>query len=552
MSLRPREMAPVPEETARIAHAAFPKGNMFMRLRDELGAIYQDERFAALYPKRGQPARTPWRLALVLVMQFAEGLSDRQAAEAVRSRIDWKYALALELTDPGFDSTVLSEFRTRLVQGSAEQAMLDALLDTCREKKWLAGRGRQRTDSTHVLGAIRALNRLECVGEAMRHALNSLAVAAPDWLREQIQPEWKDRYGPRVEDYRLPKSQPDRQAHAELIGADGYALLDRIYAVNAPSWLRQVPAIETLRRIWLQQYYRTETQTCWRTEQEGLPPSARFLNSPYDPDAHYAKKRSTSWVGYKVHLTETCDDDRPHLITHVETTAAPTADSDAMEPIHGALAATDLLPSVHLVDTGYVDAKLLVSSRGEHDVDLLGPARVDDHWQAQEAKGFAASCLAIDWERQQAICPAGRASASWTPARDHRGHPVLKIKFSSADCGGCPHRPDCTRSGRARRTLTVQPPEQYAALQAARQRQETAEFAKQYSKRAGIEGTLSQAVRTFGLRRARYLGQAKTHLQHILIAASLNVTRIGLWLAGEPRAQTRKSRFLVLVQSQAA
>lgn len=392
MSLRPREMAPVPEETARIAHAAFPKGNMLMRLRDELGAIYQDERFAALYPKRGQPAQTPWRLALVLVMQFAEGLSDRQAAEAVRSRIDWKYALALELTDSGFDSTVLSEFRTRLVEGSAEQAMLDALLDTCREKKWLAGRGRQRTDSTHVLGAIRALNRLECVGEAMRHALNSLAVAAPDWLREQIQPEWKDRYGPRVEDYRLPKSQPDRQAHAELIGADGYALLDRIYAVNAPSWLRQVPAIETLRRIWLQQYYRTETQTCWRTEQEGLPPSARFLNSPYDPDAHYAKKRSTSWVGYKVHLTETCDDDRPHLITHVETTAAPMADSDAMEPIHGALAATDLLPSVHLVDTGYVDAKLLVSSRGEHDVDLLGPARVDDHWQAQEAKGFAASC----------------------------------------------------------------------------------------------------------------------------------------------------------------
>src|ERR671921_495667 len=176
MSLKPSPIQPVPEETARIARAAFRKGNPLLKLRDELGAIFADADFADLFPKLGQPALPPWRLALVTVLQFREGLPDRQAAEAVRSRIDWKYLLGLELTDPGFDSTVLSEFRTRLVEGSAERRMLDAILELCRARKWLAARGRQRTDSTHVLGMIRALHRLECAGETMRHALDSLAV----------------------------------------------------------------------------------------------------------------------------------------------------------------------------------------------------------------------------------------------------------------------------------------------------------------------------------------------------------------------------------------
>ena len=186
MSLRPKEIPPIPEETRRIAEAAFPRGNIYMRMRDELGAIYDDHLFASLFPPRGQPAASPWRLALTTVMQFAEGLSDRQAAEAVRSRIDWKYALSLELTDPGFDHTVLSEFRTRLVAGQAEQLLLETLLARVRERGLLKARGRQRTDSTHVLAAIRILNRLELVGETVRHALNSLAVVAPDWLRAQV------------------------------------------------------------------------------------------------------------------------------------------------------------------------------------------------------------------------------------------------------------------------------------------------------------------------------------------------------------------------------
>lgn len=188
MSLQPSPIEPVPEETARVAEAAFPRGHAYMRLREELGVLYRDTDFRALFSDVGQPAESPWRLALVLVMQYAEGLSDRQAADAVRDRIAWKYALGLELTDPGFDASVLSEFRARLVAGNAEYRLLDLLLARCKAAGLVKARGKARTDSTHVLAATRALNRLETVGETMRHALNTLASVAPDWLRERLDP----------------------------------------------------------------------------------------------------------------------------------------------------------------------------------------------------------------------------------------------------------------------------------------------------------------------------------------------------------------------------
>ena len=179
----PSRIRQSPKRPQRVAHAAFPKGTLCLRIADELGPLYRDDEFTDLFPNRGQPAASPARLALASVLQFVEGLSDRQAADAVRGRIDWKYALGLELTDPGFDHTVLSEFRSRLVNGQAEQRLLDTLLDQLKELGLIRERGRQRTDSTHVLAAIRVLNRLERVGETMRAALNELAVITPDWLQ---------------------------------------------------------------------------------------------------------------------------------------------------------------------------------------------------------------------------------------------------------------------------------------------------------------------------------------------------------------------------------
>jgi len=246
MSLKPRMFDPVPDETSRVAKAAFPNGNVYMQMRDAFGALYADEAFAPLFSPRGQPGAAPACLALVTVMQFAEGLSDRQAANAVRGHIDWKYALGLELTDPGFDASVLSEFRSRLIAGQAEAQLFELMLTRFREAGLLKARGQQRTDSTHVLGAIHTLNRLECVGETLRRALNVLAVVAPDWLRAQVPPEWFDRYSRRFENYRLPPGKPERYALAETIGADGFQLLRWVYATTTPAWVRQIPAVEVL------------------------------------------------------------------------------------------------------------------------------------------------------------------------------------------------------------------------------------------------------------------------------------------------------------------
>src|ERR1700712_1680005 len=222
MSLRPQSpLPPVPEDTARVAQIAFRRGNPYLLLRARLGTVFADTEFADLYPKRGQPAYAPWRLALVTLLQFREGLSDRQAAEAVRGRIDWKYLLALDLADPGFDRSVLCEFRGRLLGNAAVDRLLAHVRDAAREAGLLKARGRQRTDSTHVLAAIRSLNRVELVAETLRAALNDIAEVAPDWLRVLAPPEWPERYDVRIEDMRLPEAGPKRDAFVSQGGAGG-------------------------------------------------------------------------------------------------------------------------------------------------------------------------------------------------------------------------------------------------------------------------------------------------------------------------------------------
>ncbi|MDP9427275.1 MAG: IS1182 family transposase [Actinomycetota bacterium] len=555
MSLHPHQPESVPENTARVARAAFPRHNLYIRMRDRLGTIFEDGRFVHLFPRRGQPGESPWRLALVTIFQFLENLSDRQAADAVRGRIDWKYALSLELEDPGFDHTVLSEFRTRLVDGGSERLLLDVLLERFRSEGLLKAGGRQRTDSTHVLAAVRAVNRFVLVQESMRAALESLAVVAPEWLRDQAQPEWVERYGHRAEEYRLPDKKEQRLRVAEVIGADGAGLLEAVYRSDSPGWLRQVPAVDVLRRVWVQNYVYKEGRLRFRNEEDGIPPSSRFISSPYDPDAHYSVKRSTCWLGYKAHLTETCEEDSPNLITNVETTPAPTFDGDATPLVHQRLRERGLLPETHIVDGGYLDAELLVDSQREYGVELLGPVLGDRKWQAKEGKGFDAQSFMIDWEGEKATCPEGHESISWTPAIDGRGKHVIKIKFSTKDCRVCPSQELCIRSEKkyVRRAVTVRPREEHEALNRRREYQSTQEYAKEYAIRAGIESTISEGVRALGLRRTRYVGLARTHLGHVLTAAAIDFLRVGEWLAGTQRGKTRQSRFAnLMIQAAAA
>ena len=465
----------------------------------------------------------------------------------------------MPLDDDGFDASVLSGFRARLIAGGAERRLFETVLERLKAHQLVKPRGRQRTDSTHVLGAVRSLNRLECVTETLRAALNALASVAPEWLRRHADPAWMERYGRQASDYHVPQGEAKRRAHAEQIGHDGHQLLAVITAPGAPAWLREIPAVELLRQVWVQNFCLIDNAPTagpeagasgeaarlvqWRTDQEGLPPSLLMAASPYDPEVHYAKKRATTGIGYKVHLTETCDEGGPHLITHVETTPAPVVDRDALADIHAALEAKSLLPGTHLADAGYVAADQLVASR-KKGVTLLGPAPKDYQWQAQSGEGFTVRDFLLDWDREVATCPAGHQSRSWLP--DYwQGRTAFKVRFSTTHCRTCSLKPQCTRSGR--RLLTLRPREEHEMLEAAREREAQPAFAKKYQQRAGIEGTISAGVRTLHLRRSRYIGLAKTHLQHVLTAAAMNLTRIAAWLGGTPLARTRQSAFTKLM-----
>lgn len=320
-------------------------------------------------------------------------------------------------------------------------------------------------------------------------------------------------------------------------------MLEAIGTTPALNWLAHVRAEEILRRVWVQQFELIEGQVHFRAN-DNIPPAANMICSPYDIEATYGRKLTTWWVGYKVHLTERCDEDAPRLITHVETSRAANGDVDVTPLIHQALKEKNLLPAEHLTDTNYAEAKQFVQSRQMYGIDLIAPTRADNKWQAKEKQGFDASSFSIDWQAHKATCPAGQESISWTPAIDNHSNEVIKIKFSMKDCKPCPLKEHCTKAPRRAISLRVQ--EHHQALQEVRARQKDAPFWETYRSRSGIEGTISQGVRAFGMRRSRYRGMQKTHFQHLMCATCINLVRALAWLEGQPLAQTRTSRFTAL------
>jgi transposase len=546
MSLKPSIVEPVPAETARIARAAFPKGNLYISMRDELGTLFADSDFTALYSTRGQPAFAPWRLALITVMQFLENLSDRQAADAVRSRIDWKYTLSLELSDSGFDYSVLSNFRERLLIADPQSVILDRVLGLLREKKLLKERGKQRTDSTHVLASIRVMNRLELVTETVRAALNELAAVAPDWTASIALPDWFTRYAQRIEDTRLPRGEKAREEFALAVGRDGFLLL-KLINEQQPDLLK-LEKIQSLQRVWERHFARNETgEVYWRKNAE-LSRAATAIESPYDTEARHSNKHQLSWTGYKVHLSETCDAGLPRLITNVHTTVATTQDVASTSDIQESLSKKDLLPTRHFVDTGYVDAGLVVESNQRYGVELFGPTRLNSSWQ-KKTGGYDASMFSIDWDSQKATCPEGKQSVYWYEhqTNERYSRSVVLIKFKVKDCLECPSRDKCVRNkaGHARRLKPPLRPE-YEALMKTRHLLSTEEGQREYRNRAGVEGTLSQAVRRGSLRRSRYRGLQKTNLQEVATATGINLLRTINFLNKKPLAKTRVSRFAKL------
>ena len=508
------------------------------------------------------------------VLQRAEKLTDRLAAGAVRTRLDWKYLLGLSLDDPGFDHTVLAEFRGKVAEAGLEQVALDALLGRLVSAGLVKAGGKQRTDSTHVVAAVAALNRLELAGESVRGAAEALAAAHPAWLEQRIcVPDWTRRYGTPMTAWRPPASQAKQDELAIAYARDGYALLEAVYDESSPAWLRELPAVDVLRWVLVQNYTRTITgngrEVIKRREKEpegdGLPPGHARIASPYDTDARWGVKRDTFWLGYKLHVTETCDDEPrcgcpgeggagrrghdkdcaapafPNLITHVATTGATVTDNQMTSVIHDELAGKTLAPGRHYLDSGYLSAALLVSEAARHGIALIGPLLADTPAQARAGNGYARADFAVDYGSKTVTCPQGRTAASWTPCTQH-GKDAIVATFSASDCGPCPARSLCTTSGKNRRQLTVPPRDLAQAQAAARAAENTIPFQADYARRAGVEGTMHQAT-SHGARRTRYRGLPKTSLDHVYMACALNLLRLHAYWTGTPLDRRRTSHL---------
>jgi transposase len=538
-------------------------------VRDKLGEWLSDEQFTGAYGVRGKPGWSPSRLALVTIFQKAENLTDRQAAECVRTRIDWKYALGLDLANPGFDHSILSEFRARVAAGGLDQVVLDTLLERLAADGLVGAGATMRTDSTHVISAVRDLNRLELAGESVRACLEQLVVAAPQLAAQLLDDSWGTRYAARVDTWRMPGATARRHELALAYGRDGHALLTAVYAAAASdpdqAFLARLRQVEVLRIVLVQNYLTVtdeqgrEVITRREAEVEGLPPGRFRIASPYDTDARWGVKRDTFWNGYKVHVTETCDTASPatdsdgdgatatppHLIVNVQTTDATVPDNQMTEPIHARLGQRGLLPGEHLVDSGYPSAELLVSSQTKYGITLVTPMLADTSPQARAGAGFERTAFAIDFDAQHATCPQGRTSSSWNPVTQ-RGTPTIVITFSQTDCGPCPVRELCTTSASRRRQLTVHTRQVHQAQLATRATAATKDFQARYALRAGVEGTIRQGVAITGMRRARYRGLDKTRMEHTYAAVALNLIRLGAWWNGHPLDRTRTSHLACL------
>lgn len=549
MSLKPQPRQGVPEATARLARELYKKkGNIYLAIHDELDGIFRDEDFEELYAHEGKPGVAAWRVGLACMVQHMENLTDEQTVAQITSRIDLKYLLEMELTDIGFDKTVLSKFRQRLVACEQENRLLERLVEVLGEKGHIKGRGKQRTDSTIVLAAIRETTRIECVGEAVRQVLDRMATETPEWLQERVPQVWYDRYGRRFEINRITRDKTEKTALAETIGADGQQIIQWLAAADVPDFSDRVQAaVKMLKAIWEQQYKTDEKGILrWRNSKE-LAPCGQLIESPHDPEVRYGTKRGRTYLGYKTHVTETCDEDKPHLIINVITTAASEQDNVIVDMLYEQLDKADLLPGEHLLDSGYLDAAHLVSLPETYQVQLTARVREAQLPIGKGPDAFVRQDFHIDWDRQCVTCPQGHQSATWIHTAEKRRNDqyqkIVQVRFAASTCQSCPVKARCTTSTRHGRSIQFLPRIQHEALMAARQRQHTAPFKARYKLRAGVEGTISTLTGPFSMRRSRYIGQARTQLQAAVTAVGYNVCRWFDHHCEKPLARTRITPF---------
>lgn len=532
MSMQMNWNEAIPADTVQVGLAILAEDEAYRLVGDGVSELLSLRDFGWLYSQLGRGAICPIILALVTVFQFLENVPDRVAAHWAVTRIDWKYALHMPLTWQGFHFSDLSNFRQRLLEHGAERLVFEKVLNWVRACGLLKKHSKQRSDSTHVVGCVERLSRLELAWETLRVVLRAIQVAASDWYEEVIPAVFDEAYGERQSDWRL--NQEEVEQEMQKVGSDGFWLLDRL-SETAASVVLNLPEVATLGLVWEQQFERQpETKRVKVRSSRRRGQGKDTIVSPHDPEARWSEKRSQTWIGYRLEVTETAEDDvSGQFITDIDIVAANVYDSETVEDIQERLIARDLKPEEHYVDQAYPSGPNLAHS-ARRGIDLLGPVSLDT---AGKPQGYRQSDFELDFEAKQATCPMGKTSAVWYQRPQPDGYVGAEIQFKG-QCVGCPVRVDCA-PGKSGRSLKVNP--YHTLLSQRRAEQETQAFKEKMKRRPAVEGTISELTRAHGARRARYRGMAKVRLQMLFVGAAANLKRLTRILAAQKRAATAAS-----------
>jgi transposase len=512
MSLQPKVRTKIPSDTAVLGRKLLARDNPYRLIGERLADLIQDEDFSSLYSPIGGPAISPSLLALVTIFQLMEKLPDRSAAAAVVMRIDWKYALHLPLDDPGFHFSNLQHFRQRLLDHQAEYLVFDQLLHRLVELGLVRQRGKQRTDSTHVLGLLAKLSRLEMVWETLRLSLRAIQVQDERWLERMVPESFLKTYLDRRSDYNL----STQQVAAELrqAGADGVWWLQQLN--HAPGKWQELPEIQTLRTVWDQQFeWDEDNYRGPRTKLDGHD----LISTPHEPEAQFRQRRGRSWLGYMAQVSETAEaKGDPTFITDVAVTTAQSSDKQALPDIQTRLEKRDLAPQQQIADQNYISGTNLARSQ-QRGIELVGPIIAQPG-----PEGFKLDDFEIDLEKNQARCPAGKTSVLAYVRR--RSDDSIEHHFGfGKQCAMCGLRTECTTAKKGR---TVKYHQYHEYVVQRRLEMQTGAFQQIMKLRPPVEAAISQLAR-LGARRARYRGQRRVQLQWIFSAIAVNLRRLCRW-----------------------
>jgi len=500
----------IPEEIRTWGESHLKSDNLYRVVGEHLYSFIPWDELESMYSNTGRPSVNPIILSLVTIFQYLEDLPDRVAALMVETRLDWKYALHLPLDDSGFHYSDLCNFRKRLLSHGKESLIFDQLLEKIRTLGFLKKHKYQRTDSTHVLAKVCHLSRLENLSEGLRLALNAIEKADAAFYQVKIPAPYSEQWDTRLNDYRM--TDEERKQALERAGQDIRWLLEFL-KTNRASFLR-LPELEVLQTLF-QQNFTIHAQAVRLRKQ--CANGKEKIQTPHDPEARYSTKRGKSWTGYKTHITETANDKgEVNFITDVVTTNACERDNETLPQIQENIEKRHLNPEQQYTDKAYITGNNLADSQG-NDIKLMGEAS-----QLDNNGLFTADEFSIDYQTKTATCPAGCTSCSWQEFETGKHKGDIQVCFGQ-QCQHCSLKKRCTKNKRGR---FLRLHSHYQLLKERREESKTASFKEAMKRRPPIEGTISEMVRAHGLRRSRYRGILKTHMQNLMTGAALNVKRL--------------------------